>query len=280
MLWTILVVLVTIPLGLVLIVGFGLRFKPARFASYPGTTPTLSTVAIPDDLPAPVDRYLRTVAGGDEIPLTESAVLTGPARLRFGGITFNSRARFIESGGHGYRHYIELTLFGQPVLQANEIMLDGTSRMELPFGVQEGVEIDQAANLSAWGEQAAWMPSVLLTDPRVRWEPVDDTAARLIVPFKTGEDEFLVKFDPETGLLRSMEAMRFKEKGGEKVLWTIYIVSWARFHGLLLPSAITLTWADEGSSWATFTIDEVVYNVVYPRQRAVKGTPLHLGDWP
>lgn len=249
-----------------------LRVKAKPFPAFPAQTPALATVPLPDDLPAPVARYLRAVGDGDALPRIDSAVLTGPARLRFGGITFNSRARFVEAGGHGYRHYIQLSLFGRPVLTANEVILDGTSRMELPFGVEQGPEIDQAANLSLWAEQVAWMPSISITDPRLRWEPVDATTARLFVPWNTGEDEFLVRFDPETGLLDSMEAMRYKTVGGEKVRWTVCVKAWQEFHGMQIPKRATLTWADENGPWATFDITEVVYNVdvdEYIRARGV-----------
>lgn len=258
---TIVLVLLAVPLVLALVGWIGLRFKPDPFPPYPQSREALTTVPIPEGLPAPVDRHLRTVASGSELPVTESAVLSGPARLRIMGITFNSRARFIQAGGRGYRHYIESTIFGYPLFKANEIVLDGTGRMELPFGVSEGPEIDQAGNLSLWGEQFAWMPSAVISDPRFRWEEVDDTSARWFVPLGTGEDEFLVRFDPETGLMLSMEAMRYKQEGGEKVHWTVRVEQWGTFHGLMIPTRLTLTWADEDSPWAVFTIDDVAYNV-------------------
>ena len=68
-------------------------------------------------------------------------------------------------------------------MKVNEWYLDGKARMELPVGVIENEpKIDMAANLALWGE-AIWLPSILITDPRVRWEAIDDTTARLIVPF-------------------------------------------------------------------------------------------------
>ncbi len=36
--------------------------------------------------------------------------------------------------GHGYRHYIEATVFGYPVMKVNEYYFDGKARMELPEG--------------------------------------------------------------------------------------------------------------------------------------------------
>ena len=46
----------------------------------------------------------------------------------------------------------------------------------------------------------------------MRWEPIDQTHARLIVPFEdTAEDEFTVTFDPETNLITRMETRRWKD---------------------------------------------------------------------
>lgn len=52
-------------------------------------------------------------------------------------------------------------------MKVNEHLLDGSGRLELPFGVREGPKVDQGANLALWAE-AVWMPSVWITDPQVR----------------------------------------------------------------------------------------------------------------
>ncbi|HEY53691.1 MAG TPA: hypothetical protein G4N94_09565, partial [Caldilineae bacterium] len=189
-------------------------------------------------------------------------VISGRGRLRIKGVTFPARFRFTHIAGQGYRHYIEATFFGYPLMKVNEWYLDGQARMELPMGVIENEpKIDSAANLSLWGE-AVWFPSILLTDPRVRWEAVDDATARLIVPYGDDEEAFTVAFDPETGLLLKLEAMRWKEPGSEaKTLWRNEPLGWQRFSGTLVPSPAATTWLDEGSPWAVWTIEDVAYNV-------------------
>ena len=109
-------------------------------------------------------------------------MISGQGRLRVMGITFPARFRFTHIAGKNYRHYIETTFFGLPVMKVNEHYLDGRSRLELPFGVSEGPKVDQGANLALWTE-AVWMPAVWVTDPRVRWEAVDEYSAVLVVPF-------------------------------------------------------------------------------------------------
>ncbi|MCD4739461.1 MAG: hypothetical protein K8R89_09435, partial [Anaerolineae bacterium] len=169
----------------------GLQVQPKPFPAYPERTPALNTVELPADLPALVARYYETIVR-DQVPVIESAVISGRGKLRVFGLSFPARFRFTHSAGQGYRHYIEATIFGYPVMKVNEWYLDGEARMELPAGVIENEpKVDMAANLGLWGE-AVWLPSILVTDPRVYWEAIDDTTARLVVPFGEEEDTFTV----------------------------------------------------------------------------------------
>lgn len=246
---------------LVVLVWFGLRATPKPFPPYPERTPSFNTVDLPTDLPAPVARFYETIME-NQVPVFESAVITGRGSLRFRGITFPARLRFTHDAGRGYRHYIEATIFGYPLMKVNEYYLDGHSRLELPFGVVEGEpKVAMAANLGLWGE-SVWLPSIYVTDPRVRWEPIEDNTARLVVPFGAEEDSFTVTFDPQTGLLQSMEALRYREATDEaKIPWLLEALEWENFHGVMIPSLSSVTWQDEGTPWLIIELEEVVFNV-------------------
>jgi len=245
----------------VLVVVLGLRVKPAHFSAYARQTPPLEQVPVPEGLPEPVARFYQTISG-ETVPVINSAVITGTVRLRLQGITFNGRFRFTHQAGQDYRHYIEATIFGQPVMKVNEWYLDGKGRLELPFGTTENEPaVDRAANLGLWGE-SIWFPSLYLTDPRVRWEAVDAQTAYLIVPFGESQERFTVTFDPQTGLIAQMEAMRPKGTDPDKLTrWILKPEGWRRFHGMLIPSPAAAIWEDEGTPWAVFTLEDVVYNV-------------------
>jgi hypothetical protein len=113
-------------IAVILFVGWlGLRWQPTPFAPFPQTAGPLPITPLPDDLPAPVERFYR-LAYGDELPLIETAVITGRGWIRpVGALTFPARFRFTHEAGQNYRHYIEATFFGLPILKVNEHFLDG-----------------------------------------------------------------------------------------------------------------------------------------------------------
>jgi hypothetical protein len=268
----IIIILVCAVIALILLGWLGLQIKPAPFLPFPRQTSGLKTVPLPDGLPAPVKRFYRQIYG-ENVPVIESAVITGRASMRVGGITFPGRFRFTHNAGQGYRHYIEATFFGLPLIKINEHYLDGRSRMELPFGVTEGEpKVDQAANLALWGESLTWLPSILITDQRARWEPVDEDTALLVVPFGEKEERFVVRFAPETGTLRFLEAMRYRDSTDKaKILWLGEAREWNTLNGNTVATVATITWFDQGTPWAVFNVEEVVYNVDVQEYIRAKG---------
>jgi hypothetical protein len=256
----VIIIIVVVVIALIAFGWLGLQISPKPFAAFPQKTSGLDTMPLPDGLPVPVDRFYRQIYG-ERVPLVESAVISGRARLRVNGITFPARFRFIHQAGHGYRHYIEATIFGLPLMKVSEHYLDGVSRMELPFGVTEDEpKVNQAANLALWAE-AMWFPSILITDPQVRWKPVDNESAILVVPFGKAEERFIVRFDPDTGLLDIMESMRYKGAESEaKTLWLNQAISWDDINGSMIPAVGAVTWFDEGTPWAVFTVEALTYN--------------------
>jgi hypothetical protein len=61
--------------------------------------------------------------------------------------------------------------------------------------------------------------------------------------------------------VRFIEAMRYRETTDEaKILWINKVSEWRALGGALTPAVGAVTWFDEGTPWAVFTVEEVVYN--------------------
>jgi hypothetical protein len=268
-----LLILAAILIVIVLLGWLGLKIKPAPFSPYPEKTPMLETVPLPVGLPAPVERFYKTVYG-DEVPIIESVVMKGRAFIAPFGVKLPARFLFVHKAGKGYRHYFEATWFGMPIMKVNERFVDGQSLFELPVGapVVNDPSTNQAANLAVWAE-AAWFPSIWITDPRVRWEAVDANTALLYVPFEDIEENFVMRFNPETGLLDSMEVMRYRDAGprAKKILWITHNLEGRKLEGSKLDAIGSATWMDQGKPWAVFTLEEAKYNVDVSKYIRQKG---------
>jgi hypothetical protein len=249
----------------------GLQIKPRPFQPYPEQPPELEFIPLPDSLPSPVERFYKTVYG-DEIPVIDTVVAQGRAVISPFGPKLPARFIFVHNAGKDYRHYIEATWFGLPILKVNEGYVDSKSFWEGPgANIYDDASTNQAADLGLWAE-AAWFPSIWLTDERVHWESVDEKTALLYIPFGEQEENFVVRFDPETGLLDTMEAMRYRDSGpdAKKILWITKNLPGDYIEGTKLSTVGSATWFDQGQPWATFMMEEVKYNVdvsEYIRQR-------------
>src|SRR5215213_8069353 len=110
------ILIISILAALSLIGWLGLQIKPKPFLPYPEKTAPLKTIPLPSGLPAPVERFYKTVYG-DEIPVIETAVIKGRADISPFGIKFPARFLFVHKAGKDYRHYIEATWFGMPSMK-------------------------------------------------------------------------------------------------------------------------------------------------------------------
>jgi hypothetical protein len=112
-------------------------------------------------------------------------------------------------------------------------------------------------------------PSQTLLLPAGLPAPVDDRTALLCVPYAAGQSKipvrgetFVVRFEPETGLIEMMEAMRYREPGaGEpKILWITRNLPGPTLPGLRLRATGSATWLDQGRPWAVMTLETIVTN--------------------
>ncbi len=259
---TIATVLVGIVALLLTIGWLGFQIEPESFSPHPEKTKDAGVVNVPPDIPEPVKRYYEAAAGS-HVPLIKTAIVWGKAKLRINGIWMPVRSKTYYLSGQAFHRYMEVTWFGKPFLKVSDVYMNGkgATNIEGIFNKREtGEKIDQGSNLALWGE-IVFTPSVSLTDTHARWEAIDDDSARLVVPYGENNDGLDFKFDPKTGLITQILAMRYKGQNEEKTPWLINITEWMTSHYVKIPSRFSVTWEDEGSPWSYWTVEDVEYNV-------------------
>jgi len=247
--------------GLAVLAGIGwagLQVSPPNLPPPLDEPRQLGPVAVPANLPAPVRRYFQAVLG-QQAPRIESLVVYGRGRANF-GLWLPLRYRLVHRPGYAFERTMEITWFGLPVLKAIDRYVDSVG-MTGPVGYEAtGPAVDQGANMILWAE-APLMPSLWLTDSRIRWEAIDDTTACLIFPFGAEEDELTVHFDPESGLITRMTALRYRDEQSGKIPWRVDFLSWQTANGATLPAQIAVTWEDQGQPWSYWHLEDIYWNV-------------------
>ena len=268
-------ILIGILVFIALLLGLGwlgLRVKAARFPAV-SSVQSAETVPLPADLPAPVLRYARLVVG-EKVPKIKSAMVIGRARNTLNGLTMPTRFRFYYDVGRSSEyHDIQVTWFSRPVLRVAERFLDGQSIIQIPFvgRVENDPYTNAAANQGYWSEVLAWVPAVVFSDPRVRWEAIDDTTARMILPNATDEEAFTITFDAQTGLMSRLQTKRYGDAQPRAYQrWTTRVLQWAQKDGLYYPVLSNIQWNDD-PPWATWEVEQVVYNVDVSKRLAQFG---------
>lgn len=249
---------------LLTIAGLGFHIDSKSFSPYPDTTPELATVPLPSDLPAPVERYLNIIMG-DQIPVIESAVVQGRGKSKISLIRMPVRFKGYYTSSQEFYRYMEVTWYRFPILTGYEFYLKegGIFQTQGIFTMDVTDDrIKQGQNLIMWSE-AVFIPSVFVTDQDIRWEAIDATSARLVVPFGEEEDSLLVRFDPVSGLITQMSGQRYRDKEEYKSQWCVDYSDWKTYHDIMVPGQIAQSWEDENSSWSYMTIEDVEYNVEF-----------------
>jgi hypothetical protein len=138
--------------------------------------------------------------------------------------------------------------------QSPEGILDGKSFFESPMDTYHNdPNTNQGANLALWAE-GGWFPALWVTDPNARWEAVDENTALLRVPYEDEMETFVVRFDPQSGRIAMMEAMRYRKPGDQaKILWITSISKNGK--------TAYATWLDDGHPWAELGLEEMGTNL-------------------
>jgi hypothetical protein len=111
--------------------------------------------------------------------------------------------------------------------------------------------------MGLWAE-AIWFPTTLLTDPRAHWTETGDHSATLLVDGMAEEEMFTVRFDPESGLIRDLTSLRYKQPGDQhRTLWFNEVLKWEMFNGVRVPSIAQIRWGND-APWAKWQVQHVL----------------------
>jgi len=239
----------------------GFWYTPESLPPHPGETPPFSYAALSDELAQPIHNYLNATVG-DSLPVIETAVVWGTARFKLPGllpIWMPVRWSAYYIPGKEFLREMEITWYGLTFLQGKDSYINGTGKLIIGEDVTSGPEIDQGQVLALRGE-TAFMPSNFALDTSITWRTVDDTTMWMVFPFNETSDSLQITFNPQTHLIENFTAQRYKETD-EMSGWWIECLEWQTFHSIKIPSEFSVTWEDEGTPWAYFTIEGVEYNV-------------------
>jgi uncharacterized protein DUF6544 len=218
-------------------------------------------------LPAPVARFRAFVGDEGPRPVETVAVETRAWMRRPGMPRIPLEIRMAHRLGYEFVHDIRIGRGRLSFRFGLDAYVGGHGLMKVGPSLQTGVEFDQGALIALWGE-ALGFPTAWEKRTDIRWEPIDEHTARLIVPGPEGEIPIAVDFDPDTGFPASCTADRYKATG-PKVSWTGRYSDWRRFEGgVLAPGHFDVQWADEPYPW--IEIETVSLSVNAPVDEALR----------
>jgi hypothetical protein len=262
------IIILILLLVLIGVFTLGLVIPPRPYRKHPAPSQPGEPTPLRPDLPEPVRRhFVETI--GETPPIMETAVVWGRGKACIRGVWVPFRFRGWYRSGEAFLRRMEVTWFQRPVLRGIDSWINGRGLFEMAGRVESGERIDQGQVLSMWAD-AVWMPSVFVHDPNIRWEPVDDHTARLVVPYKGGTLDLDAHFDPATGRMTHLSALRYSDDAGdsgdpvelaEKEPWRSDLLEWKEINGLLVPTHIDDAWGEVGSPTSYWLVDGIAYNV-------------------
>jgi hypothetical protein len=211
-------------------------------------------------LPNPVARFVE-LAMRESPHTVETAVIETSAWMRRPGMPrLPLEIGMFHRLGHEFVHDIRIGRRPLAFRFGLDAYVGSRGVMKIGRSVEAGAEFDQGAIIAMWAEVLG-LPWSWQGRADVRWEPVDEQAAALIVPGPEGEIRIEVYFDPVTGCPTQCAADRHKSRG-PKVRWVGRSTDWRRFErGVLCPGRFTAQWADEPFPWIDITTNSVRVDV-------------------
>jgi len=270
MLYNFLIILILL-LALMGLFTLGLVIPPRPYRDHPVPSQTGESRPFRPDLPEPVRRHFAATIG-ENPPVMKSAVVWGRGRACIRGVWVPFRFKGWYRAGQDFLRKMEVTWFRRVVFRGVESWINGLGVFEMADKVESGERIDHGQLLTMWAD-SVWMPSVFVHSPDIQWESVDDRTARLVVPYKDGTSSLDVHFDPVTGRMTHLSALRYTDDFPDKEPWRLDLLEWKESQGLLVPTHTDVAWGLVGSPTSYWQVDGIAYNVNVAEQLSERSQP-------
>ena len=147
------------------------------------------------DLPAPVARFRALAADSAPLVVETIAIETTAWMRRPWMPRIPLEIRMAHRLGHEFVHEIRIGRGALSFRFGLDAYVGGHGLMKVGPSLQSGIEFDQGALIALWGE-ALCFPAAWDRRSDIRWEPVDERTALLVVQGPEGEIPITVGFDP------------------------------------------------------------------------------------
>jgi hypothetical protein len=123
----------------------------------------------------------------------------------------------------------------------------------------QGDKFNQGEMLRWLGENV-WFPTNLLPGENLKWQPINNTSAKLIYKYNNLSLFYTVMFNDKNEI-EQMETERYMEEGGLQK-WVVKCGNYQKRNGILVPITAEVLWRlEEGDfSYAKFNVKKFEYN--------------------
>lgn len=120
------------------------------------------------------------------------------------------------------------------------------------------------AELLRWLGESVWMPTNLIPHASLRWEPINNYHAKLILNHGGLEVYYEVAFNDE-GQITSMLTERYTD-AENKETWLGKVSNYQKVNGMMVPKTIEACWIIDGETkpYGRFNIKHMEYDVPEP----------------
>ena len=239
----------------------GFAVRPPAIRPPSGHQKAVDHVAVPTDLPAAVDRFVRETYG-EAIPAPDTVSLWGRIRMRIGPVRFHATMQNHHVVGRAFAARFALTWYGIPVVRGIEGYAAGRGFSQQAWIRPTGPHIDTANALTMWSE-ACLFPSAIVAQPAARWRELGPDLVELTAPAGEVEVTAQIAFDRESGRPVRFRADRFRD-ATTAIGWDVVYRDWRWVGPLLLPGSVSVRWDDEAEPWLVGVIEGAVTGLDAP----------------